>query len=39
MLRQLGFEHCQRIDGLSSWAFPVVEVPEQAMGMLGVDGF
>jgi len=38
MLQQLGFEHCQRVDGLSSGAFHVVEVPEQASDVSGVDG-
>jgi len=38
MLQQLGFEHCQGVDGLPSWAFTVVEVSEQAAGMLGVNG-
>jgi len=38
MLQQLGFEHSQRVDGLSSRAFPVVEVPQQASDVFGVDG-
>ena len=38
MLQQLGFEHCQRVDGFSSRAFPVVEVSELASDVFGVDG-
>ena len=38
MLQQLGFEHCQRVDGFSSGAFPVVEVPELSSDVSGVDG-
>ena len=38
MFEELGFEHCHGVDGLSSWAFPMVEIPEQSANLLGVDG-
>jgi len=38
VFEELGFEHCQRVDGFSSGAFPVVEVLERAADVSGVDG-
>jgi len=38
VFEELGFEHCQGVDGFSSWAFLVVEVFEEAACVRGVDG-
>ncbi len=38
MFEELGFEHCQGVDGLSSRAFLVVEAFEEAACVRGADG-
>ncbi len=38
MFEELGFEHCQGVDGLSSRAFLVVEAFEEAACVSGING-
>ncbi len=37
MFEELGFEHSHGVDGLSSWAFLVVEAFEEAACVRGFD--